>query len=419
MGGPACVVFLPVSGQLREKVGSFFTGFCHRLLARRVGIAVTARLASGVILLHRLAKLVDGLALKLAAPLRSGLRAAACYTGHVNPFAIRRVDQHHAAGSGRHALQRVATAKLHRVGHTGAFGIALGKVHHPESHIAAEHQRRRLGDGGFGLVQQTVPDVGLKRQVFLKRKLAVDAGRDIAGNLRRFNRNRARSAARVVQRHAVFGQLVPAAGRNHGSGQSFFERRVALVFTPAALEQRLAGGVDVNRHGIDCQMRVNPHIGPARVDIGAHVKFVPEAVGHCVLDLERRKVQAGQRAVLGGDFNLEGLLGREPDFPGHRCGRVVKILLTAVLVVRQLDQHPLRQTAVQIELQGIAPRAFKLHTGPPGLAVNAGDAFDLSGQQCFDASGAGKEELELVHECILGWPTKLQNDSFQRGAAAE
>jgi hypothetical protein len=92
--------------------------------------------------------------------------------------------------------------------------------------------------------------------------------------------------------------------------------------------------------------------------------------------------------VLCGDLDLEGLFGREPDLPGHAGCGVVQVLLAAVAVVLQLDQHALRQPAVQVELQRIAPGARHLHAGAPGFAGAAGDAFDLGGKKFFDAGGA-------------------------------
>ncbi len=102
-------------------------------------------------------------------------------------------------------------------------------------------------------------------------------------------------------------------------------------------------------------MHIDAHIGPARVDIGPHIELGAKAVGNRILDFQRRKIQAGQRAVLGGDLDLEGLFGREPDFPCDVGRRVVEVLLASVLVVLQLDEHALGESAVQVELQGIAP----------------------------------------------------------------
>ena len=345
---------------------------------------------------HGLAKLVNALALKLHAALCGRQRGRTRHTRHINPLAIRRVDQHHASrsiGRGRHALQRVATTKLHGISHACALGVALGKVHHPERHIAAKHRRARLGDGGFCLVKQAFPYVGLKRQVFLKGKTSVDAWRDVAGNLRGFNRNRARATARVIQRHALLAQAfvtTPSAGRKHGSGQGFFQGCVAFVFAPAAFEQRLARRVDVDGDGVDRQVHINPYIGPTGFNTGPDIiELGPEAVSHRILDFERCKIQAGQRAVLRGDVDFEGLLGREPDLPGDvGCG-VVQVLLAAVLVVRQLNEHALGQAAVQVELLRIAPGALQLHARPPSLRRSAGNALDFAGQQGFNARSAG------------------------------
>ncbi len=45
--------------------------------------------------------------------------------------------------------------------------------------------------------------------------------------------------------------------------------------------------------------------------LGAHaVALGAEAIGNRILDLEGRKIQAGQRAVLGRHLDLEGFFGR-------------------------------------------------------------------------------------------------------------
>ena len=374
----------------RKEVRSLFTAVGLRLLASRVGRAVARRVGSRVAAAQRLAKIVHapGPLVALIAALNAGNSGRPC---HVNPLAIGRVDQHDAAGGWRHALQRIATAKLHSIGHAGPLGIALGKIDHAERDIAAKHRSRGLGDGGLGLALQPFPHMGLERQVFLESKAAPDAGRDVAGDLRRLDHDGARTAAGVVQRHALFAELIPAAGGNHGGGQGFLQRGVALVFPPAALEQRLARGVDVKGDGVGGQVGVHPHVGPVGIDIGAHVVLGAKAVGNRVLDLERRKIQARQRAVLRCDLDLEALPGGEPDFPGHVARRVVEVLLAAILAVLQFDQHALGQAAVQVELHRVAPRALQLHTGAPGLALGAGDALNLGGQQRFHTGGARQE----------------------------
>ncbi len=89
-------------------------------------------------------------------------------------------------------------------------------------------------------------------------------------------------------------------------------------------------------------MHIQAGIRPAGFYAGALARLSAKAVDHRVLHLERSEVQALERAVLGGDFHLEGLARGEPDLPGHRRRRFVQVFLAAVGRVRELYQHALR-----------------------------------------------------------------------------
>ena len=110
-------------------------------------------------------------------------------------------SQHHARYlAGGHALQRVAAAELDQLGHAGALGIALGKVHHAVRHIAAVHDGALLGGGahfvGACLGPDGAPDMGLKRQVLLESKATLRTGGNVAGNLRRLDGDGAAASAK-------------------------------------------------------------------------------------------------------------------------------------------------------------------------------------------------------------------------------
>ena len=235
--------------------------------------------------------------------------------------------------------------------------------------------------------------MGLEWQQLLEAKMPQLARRHAAGDLRGFDGDGATAAAGVVKR----GLAVPAAGRKHRGGQGFLERCIALVGAPAALEQGLARGVDVERELVLRQVRKDTGIRPAGFDVGAHAGLVAETVDQRVLDLQCGEVQALERAVLGRDLDLEALLGREPDFPGHIGSGVVQVLLAAVGRGRQVHQHALRQAAVQVQQQRVAPGTFDQHAAAPGARCGAGDALDLGGQEFLDAGGARQKQLEFVH----------------------
>ncbi len=145
-------------------------------------------------------------------------------------------------------------------------------------------------------------------------------------------------------------------------------------------------------------MGVDAHVGPGGVHAGALAAFGAEAVADGVLDLERGEIERGQRAVLGGDLDLDGLRRGEPDFPGHLARGVVQVVLVAVLAVPELHQHTLGQAAVQVQAHGVTPRGLHTHAAArlEGQRL-VGDALHLGGEEVLDTGGAGEEEFELVH----------------------
>ena len=302
----------------------------------------------------------------------SGLaaRSLAGHAGDLDALTIRRIQEHHATLlHRRHALQRVTPAKRNHIGHASALGVTARKVHHPKSHVAAVNQGCLAGLGthhaGLRLIADSSPHMGLKGQVLLEGEAAQATRRDVAGDLRGLDHHRSAAATGVVEHGQIAITIGPAAGGQHGGGQGLFQRRVAGVFAPASFEKRLARGVDVQRATVGRQVGINAHVRVARIDIGAHtVGFVAEAVAHRVFDFQRGKVQRGQWAVLGRDFDLDALARGEPNLPGHLARSLVQVALVAVFGERQLHQHPLRQAAMQVQHLHSPPRTIDPHTAP-------------------------------------------------------
>ena len=214
--------------------------------------------------------------------------------------------------------------------------------------------------------------MGIEHAQALKTKTPVSTCRHATCDLRGFNGDGAAAATRVVQRETLIdtwqryhrgacfaGRIhrrhAPRARGQHGGGQRFFQRRVALVFAPAAFEQRLAAGVQINTLGFLAQMQMHAHCRALCVYIWAHTGFLAEPVGDRIFHAQRRKVQAFQRTVLRGEIDAKTLARREPHFPSHACCRVVNVLLIEVRRLGQLNQHAHAQTAVQIQQQRVPP----------------------------------------------------------------
>jgi hypothetical protein len=123
--GPAGKILLPVAGQLAEELAAVFG---NGLLARAKLAFKIGRRASRPCAARRVRP-----SAWRAHRLQHRQRQCARH--------MRGVEQQNAGNvGGRHALQGVAAAELHHVGHARAFGVALGKVDHAVRHVAAINQ---------------------------------------------------------------------------------------------------------------------------------------------------------------------------------------------------------------------------------------------------------------------------------------
>ena len=117
---------------------------------------------------------------------------------------------------------------------------------------------------------------------------------------------------------AAPGVAAPAGGGEHGRGQRFLQRRLALVLAPAALEQRLARGVDVQRAHAFRRGAHRCRSGRWVSTLGRSPVVAERRNG--VLDPQRGEVQALQRAVLRRHLDLEASRCGVNHSPGHAAG---------------------------------------------------------------------------------------------------
>ena len=207
-----------------------------------------------------------------------------------------------------------------------------------------------------------MPSMCLVGDQMLKAKTPQLARCDRTLDLSGLNGNRATATARVVQTSRPrLSVLRPAHCGQHGRSQRLLQGRLPLVQAPTALEQRLPRGVQGQGHGVLGQVHINAHMGPTHVHIRPDACALPKTICNRVLDFERRKIQTLQRAVLRCDFNLEGLTLSEPKLPRQGLAHLVNIRLVLVMLLAQLDQYPLGQTGMQIELHHLSPRGHHLH----------------------------------------------------------
>ncbi len=164
--------------------------------------------------------------------------------------------------------------------------------------------------------------------------MAPSSRRPVQRHVRRLEQNGAGAAHRVQQRRAG----IPTGQQQQPGGEVFLERRRARLALEAALEQRLAAGVEIKGHRVRREEGVHRHVGRRGVDARALMRFLAEAVADRVLDLQGDEVETFQRRVLRADLHCNGLLDVEPVRPRQVERGTVDVLLLAVAGESDLAQ---------------------------------------------------------------------------------
>ncbi len=250
----------------------------------------------------------------------------------------------------------------------------------------------RRGVGLEALPFDAARSVG-EREPALEREPAQSPGRKTHRDLRRLDRDRPRAAARVVQRAATPGRAAPAGGGEHRRGERLLERRFALVGAPAALEQRLARAVHVDRGAFSARVEDDLQVGPRGVDVRPLAVLVAHPVADGVLDAQRGEVEAPERAALRGRVDAQRLARGDPLRPVDRARQRIQIALVAVRSFGDLDQHPLCKPALEIEEHHLARVAGERDTAAHRPHLGAGQERAYLGvEQRLGPGGTGEEQ---------------------------
>ena len=201
-----------------------------------------------------------------------------------------------------------AAAALRRHCATARGSMSLAKIDGADG-AGARPVARALADS---LPRRTV----VPREL-LETEGALQSRRDVRGGERRFDRDRAGAAHRVEQRRA----RRPAGEREHAGGEILAQRRHVDVTPPAALEQRFARRVEIERRLALGEVGVDAHVRPLLVDRRTLAGIGAEAVAHGILDLERRELEARERRARRREVDAQRARDGEVAFPSRRLWR--------------------------------------------------------------------------------------------------
>ena len=179
--------------------------------------------------------------------------------------------------------------------------------------------------------------------------------------------------------------------------QVFAQRRFALLLAVAALEQRLAGGVEVKRYPVCGEKSIHPHVRRGGVDARPFAACLAKLVADGVLDFQGDEIQAAQGALDRADLDAESLLDVEIASPGQGQRGAVDVFLAAVGLFCQPPQDAAGDPAPQVDAIAQRQVADKTDAAVGGGYVGCAEFFQLGGQRSFQATRAGGEKVLGFH----------------------
>src|SRR3989442_824559 len=163
------------------------------------------------------------------------------------------------------------------------------------------------------------------------------------------------------------------------------------------LEECLTRGIEVERHVLTVQKRVNTDIRSARGHVGTNAGGYAEAIADRVFDPEGDKIQAVQRALLGTDLHLDRAADGKPRLPGQRMRGLKNIVLVAVGAVKDAPQHPAGDPAVEVDCVAEGKRAGEGYPAREVSHVLRAQLLQLGTQHRLQPTRArGEEGLVLL-----------------------
>ncbi len=256
--------------------------------------------------------------------------------------------------------------------------------------VAAEQRRRRRRrtHAVAGALADPLPRRTVEPGELLETEGTPEARCTVRGAQRGLDDDRAAAAHGVEQRRA----RRPAGQREQAGGEVLAQRRRVGIAPVAALEQRLARGVEIERRLAVGEVGVDADVGTLLVDRGPRAAGVAETVADGVLHLQRRKLEARQRRARGGEVDAQRALDAEVGGPVDALHQPVEVVFVAIAAVRHLPEDPARQPRLEVGEERQLAR-----TREGDAAFGRGDELrsqrtELVGERGFEAARAGGEE---------------------------
>ena len=194
-----------------------------------------------------------------------------------------------AAAGARRSSTSPASMAIHSATSAAAALVRQALIACASTSLREQHRRRRRRQHAVaGALADPLPRRPVVPGELLEPERTAEAGSAVRRPQRGLDDDRAAAAHRIEQRRA----RLPAGQCQQAGGEVLAQRRRVGVAPVAALEQRLARGVEVERGLAVGEVGVDADVGALLVDRRPRAAGVAEAVADGVLDLQRRELEA-------------------------------------------------------------------------------------------------------------------------------
>ena len=238
-------------------------------------------------------------------------------------------------------------------------------------------------------------------------KAAAQAGGQVQRLLGSLDDQRAGATERVLHE----GVTAHAAQVGNGGGQRLLDGGQRRVFAVAALVQAVAGGVEVDFHGVLAQGKAHL-VQCAVLGQGADLVAVHQALDDSLFDDALAGGHAGQLAGQARALDRERRVGGQQVLPRDVVAAVEQLVKRRGLVGSQQQQDALRRAQVQVGGGDNVRPALECHAAIGDLDVLCAQTLDLKIQRRLRAEKAGRDHgIKCRHRC----PFLLMCRLFCRG----
>ena len=227
--------------------------------------------------------------------------------------------------------------------------------------------------------------------------LAQESRRDVGGDQRALDDERARTAHGIEQGIALGRDLGPAGAQQQCRGQILLERCGGTGLAVAALMQRLAREIQAEGQAVAVSVEVNAQIRIVGIDAWTSPVEPVEAIGDGVLDLEDGEMWVGDALELAVELNGEGAIRGQMIFPGDLQRTVVDLVRAAQRHLRQRQEDAVGDPRPETGAIAVLDPARETRPAARLGGPRHPESGQLLGQQTTEVLGGGGKENMIRH----------------------